>query len=243
MSDTNDRLDSGLGALIPRNVSSGRLFEVLKLLGDAPVLGNMVKPVALLGAWWADDRKPDRVFDVLVAMREKLAEAEKNQNAYVRKNEFKETLQRIANEPDENRRKWFQNILLKAIDQPRDHSEHRLFLRLADELTADAHKILASLDLPLTANDRQLDRNGYLEAKSGVSRLRVDDILDELVRTGLVNRDRLKGPDPSIPIRHQGSLLDTTGGMQAEGPETYGQRDLSYMFTTLGRDFIAYRRG
>jgi hypothetical protein len=247
VSDINDQLDSGLGALIPRNVTSGRLLDILKLLADAPVLGNIVKPVALLGAWWVEDRKPDRVFDVLVAVREKLAEAEKSQDAYVCKDEFKdlfeETLQRIANEPDENRRTWFKNIILKAIDHPRDHSAHRLFLRLTDELTADAHKVLAILDQPLTANDRQLDRNGRLEAKSGVSRLRVDDILDELVRTGLVNRDRLKGPDPSIPIHHQGSLLDTPGGMQAEGPETYGQHDLSYMFTTLGRDFITYRRG
>jgi hypothetical protein len=72
VSDINDRLDSGLGALIPRNVTSGRLLDILKLLADAPVLGNIVKPVALLGAWWVEDRKPDRVFDVLVAVREKL---------------------------------------------------------------------------------------------------------------------------------------------------------------------------
>jgi hypothetical protein len=70
----------------------------------------------------------------------KLADAEKSQDSYVCKDEFKdlleETLQRIANEPDENRRRWFKNILLKAIEQPRDHSEHRLFLRLTNELTA-----------------------------------------------------------------------------------------------------------
>lgn len=203
MSDTNDRLASSLGALIPRNVTSGRLLDVLKILEDAPVLGNIVKPVALLGAWWADDRKPGRVFGVLVAVSEKLAEAEKRQNEFVSKDEFKdlfeETLQRIANEPDENRRRWLQNVLLKAIEQPREHSEHRLFLRLADELTTDAHKILAILDKPLVPQVRQLNRQGRLEAMSGVPRLRVDDALDELTRAGLVNRERLNGPDPASP--------------------------------------------
>lgn len=244
--DLDERLDAGLGALIPRDEIGSKLFDLLKEMGELPIIGNVVKPIALAGAWWLEDRKPDRVFPVLVAVREKISEVEKNQNEYVRREEFKDlfedALRRIADEPDPERRKWFQNILLRVIDEPKEHSHNRLFLRLVEELSSDAHKVLAALDMPLTQADRNLERDDMLAKRSSIPRDRIAEAMDELARLGLLDRDRFSGPDPS-KAQTGGVSLSTPGSMQFETRQTHGQDSLSYMFTRLGRDFIKYRRG
>ena len=204
--DAGPNLDDALGALIPRDRMSGRLLELLGLLGEFPILGNIVKPMVLAGGWWLEDRKPDRVFPVLLALRE-----------------------------------WLRNVLLKVMDRSREHAEHRLFLRLVEELSTEAHKILAILDIAFTPAERSLDRDGILAARSRVPRDQVGEALEELTRSGLVNRDRLAGPE--VSTRKAPVSLDSVGGPQFEGTDTYGLESYGYLFTRLGRTFITYRRG
>lgn len=242
--EAGDRLDSGLAALIPRDRWGGRALDVLKLAGGLPVVGECVKLAAVVGGWWLEDRKPDRVFPVLLALKDKIHEAESKRNEYIRKDEFRdifeETLRLIAEEPDPDRRKWLQNILLKIIDVPRDHTAHRRFLRLVEELTMEAHKILAVLDKPFTSAERQLDRDDMLAARSGLQRLQIPEALDELAREGLVILERFKGPAPSEPVTPVS--LATPGGLQFEASATHGRDSFSYVLTRLGGDLISYRR-
>lgn len=218
--DAGARLDDGLGALIPRDRLSGRLLEILSLLGDVPVLGNIVKPMVLARGWWLDDRKPDRIFPVLLAVKDKLHEAEKKLNEYVLKEEFKdlfeETLHRIADEPDDQRRESLKTILLKVMDQPKDHATNRLFLRLEQELSTDAHKILTVLKMPIGPTDAMEGGDALLAKRSGVSKEEIKEVLDELARGGLIVSD------------HRGQIPRSTN---------------NYLLTRLGRDFLDYRSG
>ena len=245
--DANERLDDALGALIVRDRWPSRLLDTLSLLGDIPTLGSIIKPMVIAGGWWLDDRKPDRVFPALVAIKDKFHEAERRQSEYIRKEEFKdlfeETIRRIADEPDPDRREWLKNVLLRVMDEPKDHAENRLFLRLLEELSTDAHKLLAILDQPITTTERQLEQDAILAGKAGIRRDRAAEAKEELARLGLIDRQRFVGPDPSSKKLMPGNPLDAAGGLQFERPDTHGSDSYSYFYTRLGREFIAYRRG
>jgi hypothetical protein len=242
--DAGDRLDDAFAGLIPRGSASGRLLDVLKLAGELAGLGTIIKLAAFTGGWWPDDRKADRVFPVLLALKDKLHDADKIRDAYIRKDEFKdlfeETIRRIADEPDPDRREWFENILLNVIERSRGHSENRLFLRLVDELSTAAHKILGSLDTPFTREERQLDRDNILAQRAGLDAGQVVDVLEELISARLIKRDRLEGPDPATRTIAP-SLAEVSA--RPEQGATYGVQNFSYFLSRLGQEFLSYRRG
>lgn len=125
------------------------------------------------------------------------------------------------------------------MERPHDHHENRLFLRLVDELSTPAHKVLAALDHEFTPQERRTgDRDVVLSDRTGVPRDRVGEALSELERAGLVDPARLNGPDPSSRSRPS---LDTVG--VPEGTGTAGVRSYEYMATRLGAEFVAFRRG
>jgi hypothetical protein len=245
MADGNkvDQLDDAFGALIPHGNTSRRLLDVLKVASEMLGLGNIIKMAAVGGGWWVDDRKPDRVFPVLLALKDALHDTARKQTEYVRTDQFQdlfeETIRRIANEPSAQRREWFRHILLKILEHPKDHDENRLFLRLTDELSTPAHKVLAILNRNLTAAERQLARDAILSVRSGVPEDRVLETLGELARAGLLNPDRLEGP--ASQERTIAPSAQTVGGSQLESTSTYGVASFSYFLTRLGREFMHYR--
>jgi hypothetical protein len=219
----DENIDATLGALLRRGSDAGKIFEVLSLLEDIPFLGTIVKPMVVAGGWWAEDRKPDRVFPVLVALKDKLHNTDRSQSEYVRRDEFRdlveEALRRIADQPSDERRRWLQNIFLRTVDEPRDHTENILFLRLAEELSTNAQKLLSVLEQPVTNPSDTLEgRDNLLARRSGVPAERIKEALKELVRAGVVDEETL-----SYGAR--------------------GQRGFAGMLSRLGSDFLTYRNG
>lgn len=221
-----------LGALVPRGRPlPSRLLEVISLaasfaaLADPRLaaLGPILRGLIFTHGLWTDARKPDRVFDALVAIAAKLHESAAEKNDYVRKDEFKdlfeETLRRLSDQPDPARREWLRHILLKVMDDPKDHAENRLFLRLVDELSTDAHKLLSILNTAVTEDERHLARDEILARRAGTKKDQVVEHLDELARAGLLDRNQFNGPGPPAGIGYD------------------------YFFTRLGREFLAYRGG
>ena len=88
-------------------------------------------------------------------------------------------------------------------------------------MSIQANKIIGIVDGELTVPERQLTRDRIFAARGNVPEDEVGEALGILVREGLVNPDRLEGPDPSsgmdIPIS-----LATSGGPQFESRSTHG---------------------
>jgi hypothetical protein len=221
--DENDALDATLAIMVRASGPSKGFLELVTLAAEMGGLGRLVKAVAFTHGWFVDDRKPDRVFDALLAIRDRLHAAEQKRDEYVRKDEFKdlfeETLRRLAEQPDPERRCWLRAILLKVIDEPLDHAENRLFVRLADELTTRAHKVLTVLSPPVSQSEGIFSRKRILAMRAGIEEARVEETLEELALTGLTDRKQFEGPGPTPGIGY------------------------SYLLTPRGKEFLAYRGG
>lgn len=156
------RFDEGLegnlgGLLAPDQEAVAAVREVLGLasaLGPqaAAVLG-VVKAVAVFSGWAWQKRRPERAKELFLGLYQR---QERMRSEYVSKEEFpdllNEALRRIAEQPDEDRRRRVRDVFLKILDSPKEHVENRRFLRLADELPAAALKVL---DVALQPGDRE----------------------------------------------------------------------------------------
>src|SRR6185437_5482517 len=105
---------------------------------------------------------------------------------------LEDVLHRVSNEPSPERREWLKNILVRVLDEPRDHAENTLLLRIATELSTDAQKLIGSLRNPVRSPGDQIDgRDAFLSREAAVPRERIKEILTELIRTGLVDADQI----------------------------------------------------
>jgi hypothetical protein len=222
----DDDLEANLGALIkPSGVG---LETALKLLEQAakllsvtdPGLFTAIQTAAFTSGLFYNLKKADRVTPVLLGFYERLQKVEAAQRAYVRKEEgqafVEEALRRIANQPDEPRRKDMQRILYKTVEKPRDHADNRLFLRLADELPTEALKLLAALHDPIVPQRSATASDKILAVRTGMTREVVRAVAKYLSNESLMTEEPLH-------TRRQ-SYFDT-------------------LLTPLGRAFEEYRRG
>lgn len=168
------------------------VVDGVNLLADAigaenPAAGIAVKTVAVLGGWVFQIHKYDRVRPALQAVAERL---ERTRTEYVRKEEFadvlEDALRRLAEQPNAERRQRIQNLLTNVMARPRDHAEHRLFLRLADELPPDPLKYLFAHG-GLNAGERQPTIRG-LARIAGVPTGETDRVLAFLIGEHLFER-------------------------------------------------------
>jgi hypothetical protein len=217
-----DDLEANLGALFKPTRSDAEKFETavdlaMKIGEEIPVLGLAVRLVAWREAWFADGKKSERVTPVLLGLYERLSKLEAKQEEYLRSEDAQAVLEdafaRIADQPDETKREDLRRVLFKILEAPRDPSENRLFVRLADELPIPALKLLGVTHRPV--NPMVSTVQGLGEQKE----VENDDAkfwLNYLVGQGLVDGEQ-------IGVVHHG---------------TYES-----VLTPLGRLFEVYRRG
>jgi len=154
--------------------------------------GAAIQGTALLGGWAWNRYKFDRVKPVLLQVQKRIQSVE---TEYVRREEFADLLQdafrRLGDQPDPERGNWIRNALLKIIDAPKDHTENRRYLRLADELSADAQKVLTVLPVPVNQpGDLIPGPKENLRRRADLSPEQVEEAIDELIREGLINWER-----------------------------------------------------
>ena len=149
-----------------------------------PNAGFAVSTVSVLGGWVWNTWKFNRVKAVLEELQKRIQAAE---GEYVHQEEFADllgdALRRIGDQPEQKRREWLGSILLKVIDEPKDHTDNRLLLRLVDELGSSAHRLLREM-VGMTAALHSL--HGQLAAAAGIPRDEIEEILNELRRNGLI---------------------------------------------------------
>lgn len=241
-SAADNELAQALSALLPDSCTlSEDLQRVLELAANIPG-GSIVSVLAFLGGWWLKgSRKPDRVFLVLLALKRKIDETEQQRHgAYVRGDEFQDfledALRRMADQPDDKRRKILENIILGIVDgRHRDHAENRLFLRLADELSTRALFLLPAFEGSVKSGEADLDLEDRLAGRTGFPRSDILEILRELERFGVIDLERKPAP------RAAPSLNDNGPPQTAEGPGI--GRSYDYFLTSVGRGFDSFRRG
>lgn len=147
-----------------------------------PNAGLAVQTVALLGGWAWSAWRLDRVRPALVAIANRIQSL---QNEYVKKEEFADFLwdgmRRLSEQPEPPRQRLLRSIMLNVMNEPREHTENRLFLRLADELSVQA------LEMVLTEMSQRLDRHQHAAQIHGFDSR--TDVFEELTAAGLLKRN------------------------------------------------------
>lgn len=222
MANHGDRLDENLGALVRPDQSAWEktksAIDLAAGLSGVPGLVLAVKGLAVGRAWLFDKKKPDRVLPVLLGFKERIEKLEAERREYLRTDDaqavLEETFGRIADQPDEARREDMRRILFKMLETPpRDPSENRMFVRLADELPLPALKVLSATSgrvAPMASTKQGLGQHADLQDYDMTFWLKF------LVGQGLVDEDQLNN------VQH--------GTYQA-------------ILSPLGRLFEDYRRG
>jgi len=219
-----DDIDSRLADLVKRDPTAKELLEKLgdlcaDLAESIPGLGTAIKLAAWTGGWYFDAKKPDRVFPVILGLRE---EQVKIAREYVNKAEFadllEETLKRVSEQPDEGRREDLRTIFLKIAREPRTHDENRLFIRWADELPREALRVLAAVHDPVPGPPGRMPQTDTLLAQRA-------EIIPDQMRFWMEF------------LASQG-LFDRTSFERVSQPA-----GLEFLLTILGKRFEDYRRG
>jgi hypothetical protein len=198
MGEHGDRLDENFGALIKPSASAWEkaktAFDVAASLSGIPGAALAVKGLCLGRAWLYDEKKPDRVLNVLLGLKERIEKLEAAQNEYLKTEAahsvFEETLARIGDQPDEGRRETMKRMLGKILEKPRDPTENRLLVRLADELPTPALKLIQAARQ--TNEPRQLISTKVgLARHAGLAQEEAEFWLNYLVNQGLLDEDQL----------------------------------------------------
>jgi len=177
-----------------------------------PIAGTALQTTAVLGGWVWNRYKLDRVKPVLVEIQKRIQAVE---SEYVRREEFADLLEdafrRLGDQPDPERGNWIRNALLRIVDEPRDHTENRRYLRLADELSTPAQKILTVISTPvIQPGDLIPGPKENLRRRADLSPDEADEAIDELVREGLINWER---PGTAMPFK-MATRISSRGGAE-----------------------------
>lgn len=221
----DERVEASLGAMLaPDPVAAKATKEALDLAAAiephvAGILG-VVKAVAVFAGWAWQRRRPERAKDLLLGLYQRV---QQTRYEYVSKEEFPdllyEALRRVAEQPDEDRRGRLRRVFLKIIEAPKDYVQHRLFLRLADELPAAALKAL-------DAATQSVDRDDLMEGNAAI----------------LARRARIGGDDIDGLMTYlaHADLMDTR---QFNLRAANFQGGLRHLLTPLGLTFVDFMRG
>jgi hypothetical protein len=223
--DDDARLEGNLGALAlrPTSPATELVQELLKVAmgldAQVPGVGAMIKGLAAVGAWAWNVRKVERVRDTLVGLYERL---QRTRFEFVGKEEFQdileETVRRLSEQPDPERRRTLRSIFEKILETPLEHCENRLFLRLADELPSGALRLLSIVDDPVAPSERTRHMVEVLAEQARLSNSDAQDSAEELAAAQILRRDIFRFiPSPGKPLDH--------------------------ILTTKGRAFVDYCRG
>jgi hypothetical protein len=199
----------------------GRLKDMVNLAAAAisvanPAAGLAVQTTAVLGGWIFQDRKCDRIRDALESVAARIQRVE---SEYVRKEEFadllEDTLRRMADQPDEGRRHVMREVLESVMQRPRDFTESRLFVRLADELPTTHLKVIAATRAAKTRMEVLLPSNSVLANRSGIPDGRIDGVMTDL------------------------TFFRVFDGMRFNMSVPEGQT-LEHLLTDIGREFVGF---
>jgi hypothetical protein len=230
MADPDRDLDINLALVVLKPPESGiapGILEAIGLAADAisivnPEAGLAIKAAAVLGAWPYQRRKWDRVEQVLIGLRDRIDRVVREQTGaadqYVRRPEFadllEDTVRRIADKPDSNRREAMRAVFLRILDKPLDHTENRRFIRLCDELPTAALEALnvISTARPVVPNalSHGIDVRSIIAESTGRDHEEIEEAIDQLTNE-LLLREGVKAnyfPVETSPIDH---FLTRTG--------------------------------
>jgi hypothetical protein len=171
--------------------------------------GFAIQSVAVLGGWVWNKWKFDRVSPVLEEVAKRIQGIEHD---YVRREEFADLLwdglRRIGDQPDAVRRGRLRNILLNVVSAPKDHEDNRLFLRLADELSAVETRVLLATLGKITRDELMWANNKILAARASVADEDIDLVMSYLAMDKLLLGMKFHDKAPSSGL---GFLLTPTG--------------------------------
>jgi hypothetical protein len=169
------------------------------LVNLVPGIGGAIASV-LFGI--SGDRRFERVREFLVNLDSRLGRLSDEQDRFIRSDEFEdlltETLERVARERSEQKRKLYAAFLAEMIDElPSEPYEDRLrFLRMVEELQADHLRILRAMasepdtSAAIMAGSRKLT----LEAKlPEIPSDRLQDLTQQLGDLRLIDAGMLTG--------------------------------------------------
>jgi hypothetical protein len=203
---------------------SEHIKDSVNLIGDAigvcnPWAGLTIKAVAVLGGWLWIPRKYERVRSFIHALADRVKGM---RDGFVKHEEFadllEDVLRRLSEQPDPDRRKMLRAIFEKVIEEPREHCENRLFLRLADELPSGALRLLSIVDNPVGPSDRNRHLVEVISEATGLQASDVRDHIDELLANQILSGNTHR----FVPM--PGKAID-------------------YLLTRKGRAFVDYCRG
>jgi hypothetical protein len=174
-----------------------------------PAAGAAMQSVAVLGGWAWNKWKFDRVRPVLEEVTKRVQRIE---NDYVRREEFADmlwdALRRLGDQPDPKRRELLRNIIFNAATEPKDHTEHRRFLRLADELSWEELRVFLNVEGPITRDELLWTTNKVLALRGHVDEEYIDRIMLDLANERLFDRTKFQ---MRAPHSGPGFLLTPTG--------------------------------
>jgi hypothetical protein len=210
--------DSAAEKIVKESVSLIATISSPLVSPVAPVLVEIFKSVANVLGFFGQRRKAERASDLALALYDLL---QRTRSEHVKKEEFQdlfeEVLRRTAEQPDAARRENMKRIFFRIIEEPHEHVENRLLLRLADELPADSLKILAVLDQDLTQEEGDLGTGHHaLVLRLGSTPSGINWPLNYLVNENLVDKES----------------FNVQPGFGAAGD------DLMFLLTPLGRTFV-----
>jgi hypothetical protein len=163
----------------------------------------------------------DRLVPVIQALAEEQEKIKGEQRTisddYVKRDEFADLvldfLERTANQPDVARRDSMRIVLTRIIREPVTHTEHRMFIRWADELPPEAIRLLDALRGPVAART-SVQANTLLQKRARVDN--IDFWMGFLANLGVFDSAKFQG-------------VVSTG-------------DATHILTVLGKRFDLYRR-
>ena len=201
-------------------------LDIAAFVGSAiPWIGG---PVSNVLSGLSLGRKLSRVREVLEGLTTELADfkAEASEN-YVKTEEFEElleqTLKRVAEERNEEKRQIYRNFLTDAIESPGEpYDEQIRFLRILEELQPDHLRLLRALSqVPNTNPGMMGSPNQTLRRRlPEFGEDRITDLVAQLNDLRVTNLTSLK-----VMMTTQGAE-DLRHSMTA-----YGKRFLSYIVT------------
>jgi len=184
-----------------------------------PVAGVAIQTVAILGGWLFQERKYDRIKDALASVADRIQKVE---HEYVKREEFadllEETFRRMADQPNEERRHIMRGVLESVMERPRDFTESRLFVRLADELPGTHLKVVAAVRKPKQPVEGLAAANSVLSTRSGVPPEKIDAVMTDL------------------------TFFRVFDGMQFNRA-VYAGQTYEHLLTEIGREFLRFMAG
>jgi hypothetical protein len=208
--------------ILPSMTRDEKIIEAVGTVSSlAPLLGGPLSSI-LIGI--SGDRRFDRARKMIIELAERLGDVEAEREAFVRSEDFEdlliETLQRVAAERDEGKRRAYRNILLHAIrDAGQSYDETLRFLRVLEQLQPDHIEILRAYDAEPG------------EANTGIGGSRRHTLGNRLPEMSAEHIDDL--------VLQLEDLRLTTGSLQGlvTGPSAVNLRPL---ITSFGQRFLTY---